>query len=558
MKKNKRKNNILKRWYKLAEPHKGIFAGQIITFVCYAVFLTIITLFAAKTINFMYAGEWNKAFLFLGLELATIVLRLLFMHFEYYFYAKHVQHIRLVVANKIYKKILSLKDSSMNEVSKEKVTSIALNNMTNLADFPDAVASFIAYTFQVIFTLVTVFISSPIAGVIVLLIGVVNFFVYYAFNRKLGTILLDRHEKQDEMYKSYYKVIEGKTVINELSLNRKYKKELLGGVRNFTDAYAHYYNVYSSKVHVFVAIRNVLIYAVAALMLFFVSKGTLDIAVYLVIVPYLSTCTEKLCTLFDKTSNIENMRVDVDRVNLILNLSDKEIVKYGKINADDSVYNLSLVGVSYANPNHPERRIDDVDISFKMGGINLVKGGMNSGKRIVFDLIRRYKKPDEGLVLLDNLNIYDYNKSTFKNHVDYCSSHPLFIKGTIRENLTLVEPNMRKVRKMCETVGILEYINKMPKKFNTKIEELNSHGLLFLIGLVRAMLSKCHILMIYELPQDIDNIFRMNVIDLLTKKKLNKTIIIFTHSDEYDQIADLVYEVKDNSVRIVESSKNDN
>ena len=58
-------------------------------------------------------------------------------------------------------------------------------------------------------------------------------------------------------------------------------------------------------------------------MLFFVSKGTLQMATYLIIVPYLASCTDKLNTLFDRTSSLENMRVDVDRVNLILNMDIK-------------------------------------------------------------------------------------------------------------------------------------------------------------------------------------------------------------------------------------------
>ena len=552
MKKNKTRENIIKRWYKLTEPHKGYFLGQILFYVGYTIFLTIITIFAARTINCMYASDWNGAFLFLGLELLTIILRNVSMHIQYKFYGKQIKHIRLVVAKKVYNKILSLKDSAMSEVGKEKITNIAVNNMANLSEFPDAVASFIAYIFQVVFTLVTVFISSPIAGVIVAIIGVINFFVYYAFNKKLGKLLLERHEKKDDMYTSYCKVMDGKLVINELQGKKKYKKELLTGIAEFSDSYAKYYNVYSLKNNIYWATWNVFIYAVAALMLYFVSQGTLDIAVYLIIVPYLTTCTDKLCTLFDKTSNIENMRVDVDRVNLILNLSDKELVKYGKINADDEVYNLGLIDVSYASPVDPNYKIENVDISFSMGGINVIKGAAGSGKRIIFDLIRRYKRPDSGLILLDNLNLYHYSRNTFKNHIDYCSSHPLFINGTIKENLALIDNNMRRIKKVCEDVGILEYINKMPKGFKTRIEDVNSHGLLFLLGLARAMLSRCNILMIYEFPQDIDDIFKQNVLELIKKLNLNKTIIIFTHENGYDAIADLVYEIKNGKVEIIQ------
>ena len=139
---------------------------------------------------------------------------------------------------------------------------------------------------------------------------------------------------------------------------------------------------------------------------------------------------------------------------------------------------------------------------------------------------------------------------TFKNHIDYCSSHPLFIKGTIKENLTLVEKSMKKIQEACKKVGVLSMINKLPKKFDTKIEEIGSSGMLFLIGLARAILSKCNILMIYEIPQDTDDEFRQNIVELLTKQGVDKTVIIFTHTNEYDDIANSVFKVENQTVKI--------
>lgn len=553
MEKIKKKDNIIKRWYKLTNPHKGYFCGQILFYVGYTIFLTIITIFAAKTISCMYAKDWGGAFLFLMLELSTIILRNVSMHFQYYYYGKQIKHIRMGVANKVYKKILTCKNSELKGITKEKVTNIALNNMSNLSEFPDAIASFVAYSVQVLVTLVTVFMANKLAGIIVLLLGVVNFFAYYSYNKRLGSLMQERYEKKDEIYKSYCKVIDGKNIITELNANKKYNKELLNGVEEFSDSYAHYYNVYSWKNNMYWATWNVVVYAIAALMMWFVSKGSLDITIYLIIVPYLSTCTDKLCTLFDKTSNLENMRVDVDRVNLILELNDKELIRYGKINKENEGYNLGLIDVSCEAKTKDDSFVRNADISFKMNDINVIKGERGSGKRVIFDLLRRYKKPDNGIVLLDNLNLYYYNPKTFKNHIDYCASHPSFINGSIRENLIIVDKKMKNIEAVCEKAGILNTIKKLPNGFDTQISEIKSSGLLFMIGLVRAVLSKCKILMVYEIPQDADERLKKNIIQLITKFDTSKTIILFSHSDAYDEYAGLVYEVKKGVVKLIKA-----
>ena len=551
MEKNLKNNqpNIFVRWWKLTNPHKGYFAGQIISFIVYTVFLSLITIFAAKTINFMYAGDWNNAFLYLILELMTIVIRNLALHIEYIFYTKTVAHIRYGVTKKVYNKILSCKSEDFNVVSQEKVKNIAVNNTGYLSEFPDSVASFIAHTAQVVFILVTVFISNYLAGIIITCLGVVNFFAYYFLNNKLGRIMLERYEKTDDMFKSYSKVINGKTVINELHGKDKYEGELTKNIKDFNNAYSRYYMVHSYKVNLYFIFWNVVVYAIACLMMFFVSKGSLDIATYLIIVPYLTTCTTQLNGLFDKTNSIENMRVDVDRINLILNMNDQELIAYGNINKESQGYNLGFVDVSYNMSSDFEFELKNANLNFEMNKINVIKGEKGGGKRIIFNMLRRYIKPDSGKIVLDNLDLYDYNESTYKNHIDYCASHPSFVVGTIKENLMLVDKNLDNIKQICSELGVLRAIEKMPKGFDTEITEVKSSLVYFMLGLARALLSKCKVLMVYELPQDVPDSSRQKIVDFLKKINTEKTIILFTHSNDYDEIANVVYQVNKGEVK---------
>lgn len=548
--------NIIKRWYKLAQPHKGYWFLQIFFYCCYAVFLTVLTIFAARTINCMYAGDWTGAFINLAIELVTIVLRNVFQHTQYYFYGKQIRYVENVINKKVYNKIISCDDKSLKNVSKEKIINIALGNRDNIREFPDVVASFIAYSIQVVITLVTVYIANYIAGIIVSALGVVNFFAYYFFNKKLGKIMLDRCEKKDEMFKSYSKVLDGKELIHELGGKEKYETEILEKTQDFSKSYTKYYMVSSWKTNIYYAAWNVVVYAITALMLYFVSKGSLDIAIYLIIVPYLTTCTEKLNTLFDKTGSIETMRVDVDRFNIILNMTDKQLVKYGKFNTITEGYNLGFIDVS-CKPEDEDGsgKLVNADISFKMKAVNVIKGERGSGKRVVFNLLRRYNKPDKGMILLDNLDLYEYNPKTFRKHIDYCASNPNFIKGTIKENLTIVEKDFEKIKSMCEKVGVSEFVEKLPGGYDCQIADVKSSGTRFLIGLARAALSDCKILMIYEIPEDMPDSFRNRVKKLLVENDLKKTIILFTHSDTYDNIADLCYEVTSGKVKAVKAGK---
>ncbi len=555
--------NLFKRWYILANPNKKIWALQIFFFICYTVLLTLITIFAARTIDCMYNDNWNGAFLNLALELITIILRSLFAHIQHKFYNDQVTYIRVGVANKIYDKLISCEASGIKRLSKEKILNISLNNMDNLSDFPDVVASFIAYLVQVVIILVMVFVANYWAGLIILALGFANFFAYYGLNRAMGKAMRLRHEKKDAMHYAYNKIIDGKSVISEFKGRgrKKYNSEINHRVNDYCGALTKYFMLSSVKNNLYFAIWNIVVYAVTALLLFFVSKGDLDIAVYLVIVPYLTTCTEKLNSLFDKTNSLENMRVDVDRVNLILNLNDKQLVKFGRLNSKTEGYNLGFIDVSYACDDIRSDnfgKLVNVDLSFKMQGINVVKGDKGCGKRLVFNMLRRQIKPNGGMILLDNLDIYKFNEKNFAHHIYYCASHPEFVRGTIKENLLLMCKNFAKVENVCQKVGLSPYIEKMPLGYDTQIQDIKSSGVLFLIGLVRAVLSNCNVLMIYELPQNAPATFRNKVKSYLKERDRTKTVIMFTHSDEYDDIADLEYVMTDGKAKAVSLKKTKN
>ena len=195
----------------------------------------------------MYAENWRIAFLNLGIELITIAVRTLMLHFEYLVYGKQIKHIRLVVANKVYDKILSSDNKQVSQMTKDKMLNIVLNNLENLSEFPDSVASFFAYSILVIISLTSIFTANFFAGVLVTLLGIVNFIAYFLFNKKLGRVMLKRFEKKDVILNQFSKVIDGKPVINELGGRERYLDNALKSVADFSDEYARYYKIYSSK-----------------------------------------------------------------------------------------------------------------------------------------------------------------------------------------------------------------------------------------------------------------------------------------------------------------------
>ncbi len=557
MKKTKTKQeNLFKRWYRLCEPNKNLWFWQVFFYVLYAAIYAVMTIIAAKTINCLYHARWKEAFFWLALELGDIILRNVVLHFQYIVYGKLYGIIRNNITTKIYNKIIKCEESGIKKLSSEKIINIAQDNMSYAAEFPDYVASIIQYLVQVGIAIVTIFIVNVYAGLIVAALGVVNFFVYNTLNKKLGRIMNNRYEKKDRSFQEYSKILSGKTVINELGVKDAYERNLLTQVDDFNKEYARYYKTNSFRDNLYYGIWNIVIYAITAFLIYIVMQGKMDLSIYLVIVPYLTSCTEKLNTLYTKFGGIENVRVDVDRINMILSLNDKQMIQYGNVNKETTGYNLGFIDVSYKADSPIKVDLKDVDISFKMNAVNIIKGERSCGKRAVFDMLRRREKPDKGIILLDNLNLYDYESKTFKNHIDYCSANPTFINGTVKENLLVVKNDFTYVQAMAIELGLDEKIASLPQGYDTQISDITNEEMRFWLGLIRAAMSKCKILMIYEYPEKVSKNFHILLKNIISNFEADKrTLIFFTHKDDYDELADLIYEIKNGKIKLKVHSK---
>lgn len=556
MKKEKKQDNIIKRWYKLCQPNKRDWFLQIFTYAGYAVFYALMAIFAAKTINCLYNSDWKGAFFWLGVEFLDILIRNIFKHMEYHYYGKVYGQINKNICMKIYDKIMSVKSEEIKNFSPERIVNIAQSNTGYACDFPDYVASMVDKFIFICISVGAIFAASYWAGLIVLALAVVNFFAYRLMYKKMGYHLKRRFETKDDRFREYSKIIAAKEVITELGVEDEYKEKMKNHIDEFNKEYYKYYMVTSFKGQIYFVIWNMVVYAITAVLIFLISRNMFDLALYLVVVPYLSSCTTKFNELFEQFGGVENMRVDVDRLNLILSLSDQELISYGNVNKVTEGYNLGLINISYKDAMNPKLKLTNANMAFNMHAINIVRGERGSGKRIVFDLLRRRITPDKGIVMLDNLNLYDYSPDTFKNHIDYCAQHPYFINGTIKENLQATKRDLSKLDDLIAELGLTEVIARLPNGLDTQVEEIKDAETRFWLGIIRAALSKCKILMIYEYPNTDNPEFKSIFHNIIRTCETDKrTLILFTHNVDYDPLADAVFEVKNGKIKKVNKKR---
>lgn len=97
---------------------------------------------------------------------------------------------------------------------------------------------------------------------------------------------------------------------------------------------------------------------------------------------------------------------------------------------------------------------------------------------------------------------------------------------------------------VCKQLGIYDYIKELPKGFDSEIEEDMPRMFKFLLGLARAILTDCEVLLVYETPSAMSKTDKLLLQRLFADLARERTIILFTYGDLYDNVAKICYKIE--------------
>jgi len=534
-------------WYSLAETKKSLIFWHIIFTIIRVVTWIISPIFAAKVTVALMDGEYTMAIVNLAIELIIIVIGFVAWDLVYRNAGTIFRNTYSNVQKKIYRKAYRAKTSNFKTTSKEKLLNIIGTDIEVVSNFGDTLGVRIGRIVQVVVTMIIVFISNWVVGLAILGVSTLNFVVLLKLNKNIAKKKSILYENKDKIYEKFTKVLNDQDIIKEYNIGPEYYNMYFDGVNKYSKSYAKHKNACSIKDNYFISGYKTLIFLITVFMIFLVKNNTLTLTLYFTLVPYLLTSVELINEIINISASIEETDVSAKRINTVLNFTDEEFVKYGTLTQYTHKDNLALMNVSYKNTDKDSPyygNLKSVDMSFKYGTLNLIQGPRNSGKRIVFNLLSRRIAPQEGIILLNDINILDYDIKTYKSELSTTTSKPPFTNNSIMENLEIVEKNKDRIYEVCEHFGLKEVIDALPNGFDTNIFDAKLSSLnMFLLGLSMAYMTNSSAICIYEIPTGLSDSELTTLKETFLDLMKEKTILLFSHSETFGDIAGLTYKI---------------
>lgn len=160
-------------------------------------------------------------------------------------------------------------------------------------------------------------------------------------------------------------------------------------------------------------------------------------------------------------------------------------------------------------------------------------GLSGSGKSTVVSLLLRLYEVEQGEVLIDGVNIKDYNLKDIRKVYGLVSQDIFLFNDTVRENLTTGDPHPdSEIQQALETSYAWEFVRTLPDKLDTSIGDRGlrlSGGQSQRLTIARAFLKDRDVLLFDEATSALDNESEKIVQAALDKVAGHKTVVAVAH-----------------------------
>lgn len=260
-----------------------------------------------------------------------------------------------------------------------------------------------------------------------------------------------------------------------------------------------------------------------------ISVGTLVFAFTMSVNSY--NALFRLSRFYDR---MEEGKEGVKRlIDLFVTKSDLEN-KENAIIPENILGNLEFKGVSFNYNNTDKAALNNINIKISPGQTVALVGPSGSGKTTIARLIYRHYDPIIGEVLLDGINLKDYDLYGFRKFLAIVPQEVEIFDVSVFENIAYAKPDatMSEVEAAAKIANAHEFIVKLDQGYDTLVGERGiklSGGQRQRLGIARALLANPKVLIFDEATSSLDSQSEALIQGAMDKISQDRTTIIIAH-----------------------------
>lgn len=239
-------------------------------------------------------------------------------------------------------------------------------------------------------------------------------------------------------------------------------------------------------------------------------------------------------------SQLHRQSLDINHLREFLELEESFLFETGQrlpLN-EQQTYEICLNNVSFIYPESSEATLKGLNLRIQTGESVAIVGLNGAGKTTLVKLICGFLDPTEGEVLLNGVNIKEYNRQDYYRHFSAVFQQFSILETSILENITqtMETSDMEKVTRNSQKAGLENLIAKLPQGMNTHLGKLVYEDGIELSGgqtqrlmLARALYKDAPMLILDEPTAALDPIAENDIYQKYHELTKNRLAVFISH-----------------------------
>lgn len=241
---------------------------------------------------------------------------------------------------------------------------------------------------------------------------------------------------------------------------------------------------------------------------------------------------------------LQDAMVAVDRLFQVLDLpAERRHDRRAQFDGIRQAVELRRVGFQYGCR---QKVLNGLDLTIRAGATVAIVGESGCGKSTLLKLLTRFYDPAEGQLLIDGVDLRDYDLESLRRNIGVVSQEPFIFNATLRENIAVGDPeaDLNDVIAAARAAGLEEFINRLPDRFDTMLGERGANlsgGERQRLAIARALLRKPALLIFDEATSHLDTATERAIQENLRGVFADRTVLLVAHRLSTIRDADVIY-----------------
>ena len=238
-------------------------------------------------------------------------------------------------------------------------------------------------------------------------------------------------------------------------------------------------------------------------------------------------------------------------------IKENSLVQHAVQKKAPSCYALKTEGLSFNYNDRQETHhsvFHNLNIELPERQMLVIKGPSGSGKTTLLMVLIGVLSHSSGRVDWGGVNMAELDTSAFRSNIGYMGPEPYIISGTVRDNLLYGSREKltdEELWQACREANAEQFLNAMKNGLDSRLNEQGeglSMGQKQRLGLARALLGKPRLLVLDEVTANLDSEAEKVIISNIYAMKTGMTILVSTHSNAFDEIANQILDLGNSSI----------